>query len=221
MAKQGLTLEQTQRQRLALEQQRLLGLVLEKNDAEMAEYIDIKVNEIQALEKKNDENDERDDYNNEEERRNDRNRDEGNRDDIANETSGDDDAAAWYRYFANNRSRDDEYYAPTAVSEKTLQEYLADQLGELELDETQQLIAHAIIGNLEDDGYLRRSVAEIADDVRQPDERDVQRRLHGGHAASRADAGRGPVAGSSRYRRKEPARMHAAAVAAQRPQRGP
>ncbi len=165
MAKQGLTLEQTQRQRLALEQQRLLGLVLEKNDAEMAEFIDIKVNEIQALEKKNDENDERDDYNNEEERRNDRNRDEGNRDDIASETSGDDDAAAWYRYFANNRSRDDEYYAPTAVSEKTLQEYLGDQLGELELDETQQLIAHAIVGNLEDDGYLRRSVAEIADDV--------------------------------------------------------
>ena len=36
MAKQGLTLEQKQTQRLALEQQRLLGMVLEKNDAEMA-----------------------------------------------------------------------------------------------------------------------------------------------------------------------------------------
>ena len=72
---------------------------------------------------------------------------------------------AWYRYFANNRSRDDEYYAPTAVSEKTLQEFLADQLGELELDETQQMIARAIVGNIEDDGYLRRSAAEIADDV--------------------------------------------------------
>ena len=72
---------------------------------------------------------------------------------------------AWYRYFANNRSRDDEYYAPTAVSEKTLQEFLADQLGELELDETQQIIASAIVGNIEDDGYLRRSTSEIADDV--------------------------------------------------------
>ena len=49
MAKQGLTLEQKQTQRLALEQQRLLGLILEKNDAEMAEFIDNKVNEIQAL----------------------------------------------------------------------------------------------------------------------------------------------------------------------------
>ena len=56
MAKQGLTLEQKQKQRLALEQQRMLGLVLEKNDAEMAEFIDNKVNEIQALEKKSDDN---------------------------------------------------------------------------------------------------------------------------------------------------------------------
>ena len=167
MAKQVLTQEQKQTQRLALEQQRMLGLVLEKNDAEMAEFIDNKVNEIQALEKKNDDNDEFDangeggpDKGDRHES-NDRSRD----DDPVNENSGDDDTAAWYRYFANNRSRDDEYYAPTAVSEKTLQEFLADQLGELELDETQQLIARAIVGNLEDDGYLRRSATEIADDV--------------------------------------------------------
>ena len=166
MAKQGLTLEQKQTQRLALEQQRLLGLILEKNDAEMAEFIDNKVNEIQALEKKSD--DENDDYGSDGD-----NRQTGDRDREGGDTTssgevnsdGDDDTAAWYRYFANNRSRDDEYYAPTAVSEKTLQEYLAEQLGELELDETQQIIARAIVGNLEDDGYLRRSVNEIADDV--------------------------------------------------------
>ena len=164
MAKQGLTLEQKQTQRLALEQQRLLGLILEKNDAEMAEFIDNKVNEIQALEKKSD--DENDDYNAKDDDRRTDDR-EGSDTTPSGEVNsdGDDDTAAWYRYFANNRSRDDEYYAPTAVSEKTLQEYLADQLGELELDETQQIIAQAIVGNLEDDGYLRRSVSEIADDV--------------------------------------------------------
>lgn len=167
MAKQGLTLEQTQRQRLALEQQRLLGLVLEKNDAEMAELIDIKLNEIQALEKKNDDNDELENSGNENSRSDERRRDDEHMrgDDAVSENSGDDDTVAWYRYFANNRSRDDEYYEPTAVSEKTLQEFLADQLGELELDETQQVIARAIIGNLDDDGYLRRSTNEIADDV--------------------------------------------------------
>ena len=163
MAKQGLTLEQKQTQRLALEQQRMLGLVLEKNDAEMAEFIDNKVSEIQALEKKSDEDN--DDYGNNDSHDNNK----GGGDDAASatdiNTDGDEDTAAWYRYFANNRSRDDEYHTPTAVSEKTLQEFLAEQLGELELDETQLLIARAIVGNLEDDGYLRRSVTEIADDV--------------------------------------------------------
>ena len=163
MAKQGLTQEQKQTQRLALEQQRMLGLVLEKSDAEMAEFIDNKVNEIQALEKKSDEND---DYgSNAGENDNERDNNRTPVDEVNAETNGDDDTMAWYRYFANNRSRDDEYYAPTAVSEKTLQEYLLDQLGELELDETQQIIAHAIVGNIEDNGYLRRTSTEIADDV--------------------------------------------------------
>ena len=160
MAKQGLIQQQKQIQRLALEQQRMLGEMLEKNDAEMAEFVDNKVNEIQALEKKQDEDGEVDGGSSEP-AGNERERDDA----AVSENSGDDDTAAWYRYFANNRSRDDEYYAPTGVSEKTLQDYLTEQLGELELDETQQLIAQAIVGNLEDDGYLRRSAAEIADDV--------------------------------------------------------
>ena len=160
MAKQGLIQEQKQIQHLALEQQRMLGEMLEKNDAEMAEFVDNKVNEIQALEKKQDEDGEADGGSSQP-AGNERERDDA----AVSEDSGDDDTAAWYRYFANNRSRDDEYYAPTGVSEKTLQDYLTEQLGELELDETQQLIAQAIVGNLEDDGYLRRSAAEIADDV--------------------------------------------------------
>ena len=169
MAKQGLTLEQKQKQRLALEQQRLLGTILEKSDAEMEEFIDNKINEIQALEKKSEDKDEEDGYENggsqEKSPSRDDRRDNRNNDDPISENSGDDDTVAWYRFFANNRSNDDEYYAPTAVSEKTLQEFIADQLGELELDETQQIIAQAIVGNIEDDGYLRRRTTEIADDV--------------------------------------------------------
>jgi len=166
MAKQGLTLEQKQKQRLALEQQRMLGTILEKSDAEMAEYIDNKVNEIQALEKKSDDNEDNGGYDTGDSQDNNSNEERSRAgDDPVSENSGDDDTAAWYRFFANNRSRDDEYYAPTAVSEKTLQDFLADQLGELELDEMQHIIATAIVGNLEDDGYLRRSTAEIADDI--------------------------------------------------------
>lgn len=195
MAEQGLTLEQKQRQRLALEQQRLLGTILEKTDAEMEEFIDNKVKENQALEKKSDENDDGDggydddvesqdlpratDDDSSSDSENDRegtedtepNREEyeppmldsGN--DDSDGTSGDDATDAWYRLMANNRSRDDEYYAPTAVTEKTLQEFLSDQLGEMELGETQLVIANAIVGNLDDNGYLRRTCSEIADDV--------------------------------------------------------
>ncbi len=166
MAKQGLTLEQKQKQRIALEQQRMLGTILEKSDAEMEEYIDNKLKEIDALEKKPEDNDNGGYDTDEDNQPKGPRPDEHTRgDDPVSENSGDDDTVAWYRFFANNRSRDDEYYAPTAVNEKTLQDFLHDQLGELELDDTKQMIAQAIIGNIEDDGYLRRSSAEIADDV--------------------------------------------------------
>ena len=164
MAKQTLSTEIAQKQRLALEQQRILGEMLEKNGPEMDEYIEIELSKNQALEKKSEEGDEHDGDDSP------RNRKESDTaaaqaNGSGNENDGDEDQAAWYQWFANNRSTDDEYYGPTAVSEKTLSEILMDQLGELELDETQQLIAEAIVGNLEDDGYLRRSAAEIADDV--------------------------------------------------------
>ena len=164
MADQGLTLVQKQAQRIAMEQQRLLGQMLEKNDAEMNEFIDNKVNEIQALEKKSDEGDGTDNPNesqaNERGALNDERKREG-------DAGADDDenTEQWYRYMANNRSRDEDFIEPIVVSEKTLQDSLHDQLGELELDEVQLVIAQAIVGNIADDGYLRRSIAEIADDV--------------------------------------------------------
>lgn len=136
-----------------------MGQMLEKNDAEMAEFIDNKVNEIQALEKKSDEGDEEpqtkegNDMDSERNLEKDRDADD------------DDTGEQWYRYLASNRSRDDEYVEPVVVNEKTMQDFLHDQLGELELDETQEMVARAIVGNIADDGYLRRSVSEIADDV--------------------------------------------------------
>ena len=159
MADQGLTLVQKQAQRIAMEQQRLLGQMLEKNDAEMAEFIDNKVNEIQALEKKSEEDgDEEPQAKPEGAMGDDRKTD--------SDAGGDDDAGEeWFRFLASNRSRDEEYIEPTVVNEKTLQDFLHDQLGELELDETQLKITETIVGNIADDGYLRRTVSEIADDV--------------------------------------------------------
>ncbi|MCC8153773.1 MAG: RNA polymerase factor sigma-54 [Tannerellaceae bacterium] len=48
---------------------------------------------------------------------------------------------------------------------QSLNEYLLQQLGLRELPEKEMLIAEYIIGNIEDDGYLRRDLHAIADDV--------------------------------------------------------
>jgi RNA polymerase sigma-54 factor len=49
--------------------------------------------------------------------------------------------------------------------EKTFHEYLLDQLGMLPLDERKHKIAVQIIGSLDDDGYLRRDITAIVDDL--------------------------------------------------------
>lgn len=184
MAKQQLTQEQKQTQRLSTEQQRMLGMMLEKNDAEMGEYIDNKVTENPALEKKNEDEDDKY-YNNSDDESNDSPAADDAQDQPADDAStngnvdvpskptsddypemnNDDDSDNWLGYIANNSSADDEYYSPQDVSQKSLQEYLMDQLGELDLDELQQIIATTIVGSLDDNGYLRSSVSKIADDL--------------------------------------------------------
>ncbi len=53
---------------------------------------------------------------------------------------------------------------PFSVSE-SLNEYLLQQLGLRDLQEKQVKIAEYIIGNIDDDGYLRRDLSAIADDL--------------------------------------------------------
>ena len=48
---------------------------------------------------------------------------------------------------------------------KTMAEHLQDQLIFLELDETGELIADQIIGSIDEDGYLRRPLESITDDI--------------------------------------------------------
>ena len=47
----------------------------------------------------------------------------------------------------------------------SLADGLYDQVGLLDLDETQALVAEQIIGSIDEDGYLRRPVESILDDV--------------------------------------------------------
>jgi len=63
------------------------------------------------------------------------------------------------------RGGENERIATPARVEASFHDHLLDQLGMLELDERRQKIAEQIIGSLDEDGYLRREIASIVDDL--------------------------------------------------------
>ena len=70
-----------------------------------------------------------------------------------------------YKAQVNNRSADDEDYQAPIVHEESFQDYLIQQLGYQDLTEDEQIIGEVIIGNLDDNGYLSRPVANLVDDL--------------------------------------------------------
>lgn len=73
----------------------------------------------------------------------------------------------------NGSDYSDDYYgngdtertgSPVHV-ETSFHEYLLDQLGMLELDERRNKIAEQIIGSIDEDGYLRREITALVDDL--------------------------------------------------------
>lgn len=71
-----------------------------------------------------------------------------------------------YKLTANNYSRDDVRMAdiPFSVGD-TYRDYLESQLGLRELTERERLLAGYLLGNIDDDGYLRRKLSAIVDDL--------------------------------------------------------
>lgn len=70
-----------------------------------------------------------------------------------------------YKLRTNNYSSDDVRYHPTIQQGKTLGDFLIEQLAYYDLDEKQLNIANFIVGTLDDDGYLRRDLETIVDDL--------------------------------------------------------
>ena len=64
----------------------------------------------------------------------------------------------------NYPEMDDNAVIPIKI-ETSFHELLTDQLGMLELDERDYTIAEQVLGSLDDDGYLRRALSSIADDL--------------------------------------------------------
>ena len=64
-----------------------------------------------------------------------------------------------------NRSADEEIYQPLAPQRESLSEHLTDQLRLLNLEENLFILGEEIIGNLDEDGYLKRDLAEILNEL--------------------------------------------------------
>jgi len=70
-----------------------------------------------------------------------------------------------YRLSTNNYSKDDKQLDMPYSSGVSFHDSLIEQLGLSELNEEEELIAEYIIGNIDEDGYLRRSLLSISDDL--------------------------------------------------------
>ena len=64
-----------------------------------------------------------------------------------------------------NRSADEEIYQPLAPQRATLSEHLTEQLRLLHLEEDLFILGEEIIGNLDEDGYLKRDLPEILNEL--------------------------------------------------------
>ena len=70
-----------------------------------------------------------------------------------------------YKSRINNFSKDDKQ-RPINISEgRSLQEYLMEQLGYRNLSEQDRLVAEFLVGSIDEDGYLRRDLESVADDI--------------------------------------------------------
>jgi RNA polymerase sigma-54 factor len=78
----------------------------------------------------------------------------------------DDDDIPDYRLQANNYSRDDEKRAEIPFSAgSSFHEYLKSQFGLRDLTERQKILGEYILGNIDEDGYLRRELINVVDDL--------------------------------------------------------
>lgn len=70
-----------------------------------------------------------------------------------------------YKTKANNYSKDDKQLVPTISGGRSLHEYLIEQLGYKNLGEREMTLARFLVGSIDDDGYLRRDLESVADDI--------------------------------------------------------
>src|SRR6476469_745448 len=166
------SLQQKLLQKLSPQQIQLMKL-LQIPTAHLEERIKEELEENPALEVGEEEKDEEEEFeidNNSEAPEEDEYDGEGNTDEYDNVdisdyvNEGDDDIADYRTKDENYPEMDEQKTVPYKI-ETTFHDLLLDQLGMLSLDEKSYKIAEQIVGSIDDDGYLRREIASIVDDL--------------------------------------------------------
>ncbi|MDO9154952.1 MAG: RNA polymerase factor sigma-54 [Paludibacter sp.] len=151
-------LQQKLQQKLSPAQIQVIKM-LEVPTLELEERIRQELEENPALEEGaelNAETDNADDFNNDE---------GGNNDDFDPAEYMEDDDIPDYKLRVNNTSKDDKHEEIPFSAGITFHDFLIDQLGLLHLSEQDRLLAEYVIGNIDDEGYLRREPEAMVDDI--------------------------------------------------------
>lgn len=85
--------------------------------------------------------------------------------DISEYVSDSDDEVGDYKLRDDNYGDQDEQKTIPFKMQDSFHEHLLNQLGMLSLDEKSYKIAEQIVGSIDDDGYLRRELSSISDDL--------------------------------------------------------
>ncbi len=157
---QKLSLQQKLLQKLSPQQIQVIKL-LEIPTLQLEQRIKKELEENPVLELESD-TPESDEDNSETDTEQSSDEDEFSYDDYLNE---EDDDIPSYKTSANNYSKDDKYVEIPFSVGVTFHENLRDQLSMISLSESDGQLAEYIIGNIDDDGYLRRDLMSISDDL--------------------------------------------------------
>ena len=155
MSSQKLSLQQKLLQKLSPQQIQVIKL-LEIPTMQLEQRIKKELEENPVLELENESQDER----MEEEGTS-----ENEGDEFSLEDYMDEDDIPEYRLASNNYSKDDKQVDIPFSSSASFYETMTEQLGLTNLNEMQKKLGEYIIGNIDEDGYLRRDIAAISDDL--------------------------------------------------------
>lgn len=161
------SLQQKLLQKLSPQQIQLMKL-LQVPTANLEERIKEELEENPALEVSEDGHDdfeEADDFKSEDEYDSEGSADEYDNIDLSDYVHEGDDEVGDYKLRDENYPEMDEGKVVPIRVETSFHEVLLNQLGMMELDERTQKIAEQIVGSIDDDGYLRREISSISDDL--------------------------------------------------------